>query len=180
MGNKWNKSSIIIIALLLVVIAIGGIATYTIVQGNKDISYEQESGLFSGIQQDPNLVLDVDGQTYQEMLTEMQKKVDDGRVEVKYQNEIIVESKSKIGKVNISNPGTNNYDTFITIFLDETQKKVCQTGLIPVGSMIEQVTLDEALSDGEYSGVMVYNMINEEKQVVGQANLGITIKVGTN
>lgn len=120
----------------------------------------------------------MDPEDYLEMMKNMQDKVDKGTVEVSFKNEIIVPENSTEAEVYIGNAMTNNYDMFITLFLNDTQEKIAQTGIIPLGNKIEKLTLDHTLDKGKYQGILVYNMIDENKQVVEQANLGVTIYVG--
>ena len=176
MNVKTKKPLVTVIILLLVtLIGVGGFITYQLL--GKDEPAPEESGLFPTIEQDPNVVLAEGGKSINEQLADIQKQVDEGHVSLNMKVTMTVKENSDSGDVYLENPATNRYDMFVTLFLDETQSKIGQTGVIPRGHAINSMKLDEKLTKGIHPATITYNLINDEKQVVEQASVGIEIVV---
>jgi hypothetical protein len=92
-----------------------------------------------------------------------------------FKNVITIEN-GKNGICDISNPETNNYDMYVSIWLNDTQEEIYRSGLIPLGAKIEQLELNRLLEPGEYTGIMVYNQL-ENNKIVSQVNVEVTLKV---
>ena len=177
MSVKTTKKPLvtIIILLLVTLIGVGGFITYQLV--SKDKPVQEESGLFSTIEQDPNVVLVEGGKSIDEQLADIQKQVDEGHISLNMNVTMTVKENSNMGDIYLENPAANRYDMFVTVFLDKTQSKIGQTGVIPRGNAIKSMKLDTNLTKGIHPATITYNLINEEKQVVEQASVGIEIIV---
>lgn len=175
--TKKNPLLIVIIVLLSLVIIVGGVIAYQLISKNQQRLQEEETGLFSTIEQDPNVVIAEGGKSIADQLAELQKKVDEGNVSLSMDVTMMIEENGTTGKIYIENPVANRYDMFVTVFLDETQSIIGKTGVIPRGNAIEAMELDTKLKKGVHQATVTYNLINEEKQVVEQASVGIEIVV---
>lgn len=177
-GKTTKPTLLVVVAILLsLLIVVGGVIAYQLVSKDKQRLQEEATGLFTTIEQDPNVIVAEDGNSISEKLAELQKQVDEGHVSLSMNVTMIVEENSKTGETYIENPIANRYDMFVTVFLDETQSIIGRSGVIPRGSAIKNMELDEVLEKGAHSATITYNLINEEKQVVEQASVGIEIIV---
>ena len=179
MNVKTTKKPLVavIILLLALLIMVGGFIAYQLVSEDKQQKQEEETGLFKSIEQDSNVIVAEGGKGVNETLAELQKQVDEGHVSLSMNVSMTVEENSKTGEIYLENPIANRYDMFVTVFLDETQSMIGQTGVIPRGNAIKTMELDKKLKKGTHPATITYNLINEEKQVVEQASVGIEIIV---
>ena len=174
-----NKLLIVIIILLLVVIIAGGIIAFLLISkdGNDNSSSElikvNDDATVEILGNDSFLILDEDDAIPDK--DELQKKIDDGRMNLKFSNEIIVEN-GKDGICDISNTNNNTRDMYVSIWLYDTQEEIYRSGLIPVGAKIEQLQLNRELEPGSYTGIMVYNQLEYDK-IVAQVNVEVTLNV---
>lgn len=175
--TKKNSFQLIIVVLLVLLLIVGGTIAYQLISKNKQIEKEEATGLFRTIEQDPNVIVAEGGKSISERLEEMQKEVDEGHVSLNMNVTMVVEENSRIGEIYLENPIANRHDIFVTVFLDESQSIIGQTGVIPRGSAIKTIELDKTLKKGTHEATITYNLIDEEKQVVEQASVGIQIIV---
>lgn len=178
MSTKSTKKPLLVavILLLVILIMVGGIIIYQLVSKDKQQAQE-ETGLFETLEQDTNVIVADGGKGISDSLADLQKEVDEGHVSLSLDVNMSVEENSNIGQTYLENPIANRYDMFVTIFLDETQSIIGKTGIIPRGSAIEIIELDAKLEKGIHPATITYNLINEKKQVVEQASVGIEIIV---
>lgn len=147
-------------------------------QKEEDVSSSSDVGQRFSV--DANVVTD-ERADLDQMLEEMQKKVDEGTIDLEVQNEIIVEDGNPapdkpVGSGLLSNKETNRYPVIITI--TEGDETIFQSGLIPVGGRIEKIKFNQALSPGDHACVATYTLLNEETQeAVGAASFELTVKV---
>src|SRR5690606_5731414 len=152
---------------LTILISVGGFIAYQLVSKEKQVEQvkEEETGLFSSLEQDPNVVLAEGEKSLNEQLADIQKQVDEGHVSLNMNVTMTVKENSNIGEIYLENPAANRYDMFVTLFLDETQSQIGQTGIIPRGNAIKSMKIDEKLSKGTHLATITYNLMNEDKQV---------------
>lgn len=147
-------------------------------QKEEDVASSSDVGQRFSV--DANVVTD-ERANLTEMLEEMQKKVDEGTVDLEVQNEIIVEDGNPapdkpVGKTLLSNKSTNRHPIVVTIMEDD--EIIFQSGLIPVGGRLEEVKFNRSLSPGNHVCVVTYSLLDEETQEsVGAASFETTIKV---
>lgn len=179
MNSKTRKNPLLIaiVVLLAILIVVGGVIAYQLISKDNQRLEEEKTGLFKTIEQDPNVVVAEGDKSISDKLAELQKQVDEGHVSLSMNVTMIVEDGSKTGEIYLENPEANRYDMFVTVFLDETQSVIGQTGIIPRGSAIKSMELDKKLKKGTHPATITYNLINEEKQVEEQASVGIEIIV---
>jgi hypothetical protein len=166
-----NKLLIVIIILLIVVICIGGIVAAILISKSSEKN-EEVSNSTSAMKNDGYIILDSDDLKKAE---EDAEKTKAGSMRLRFKDTIIVEN-GKNGTCDISNPSVNNYDMYVTLWLDETEEEIYRSGLIPLGARIEQLELNRALEPGEYPATLVYNQV-ENDEVVSQINVAVILSV---
>ena len=115
------------------------------------------------------------GETDKVDMDELQKKVDEGRMDLNFNNIITVNGTKGTGL--ISNSPTNNHNIYVSLWLVETEKEIYRSGLIPIGSRIEQLELHHPRIVGEQQGLLVYNQLDYNNKIIGQVNVEVTLKV---
>lgn len=76
----------------------------------------------------------------------------------------------------VDNVAGNTNPVYFDVFLagDETEP-VYSSPVIPVGSFLENITLDKPLEAGEYDCVMVYHLVDDDQNTI--STLRVTIRI---
>lgn len=183
--KQTNKLMITIIALLILLVGVGVAIIILflsksdknnseVLNNNEELVEVFDDGTVEIIGIDSYLILDEDDLITKE---ELQKKVDDGMMSLKYNNEIRIEN-GKEGICSIANDEINKRDMYVSLWLSDTQEEIYRSGLIPVGNKIEQLVLNKSLDVGEYSAILVHNQL-EDNKIVAQANVKVTLIVSS-
>lgn len=77
----------------------------------------------------------------------------------------------------VENALSNTNDVYFDVLLAESEEKIYSSPLLPLGSHIENITLDKALIAGTYDCVLIYYLVDEEQNVLGDLRVGLTIDV---
>lgn len=87
----------------------------------------------------------------------------DGNVALLYKNNAYSENGTDFTCYIVNSPA-NKYDMFLTIFADpELTDQVYLSGLVPVGSGFEQITLDRALEPGDHTLNVVVTQVDTDE-----------------
>lgn len=72
----------------------------------------------------------------------------------------------------------NTNDVYFDIFLeDQENEPILQSPIIPRGSGMENITLDQPLDAGTYDCTMVYHLVDEEQNTISTLRVALTIIV---
>lgn len=77
----------------------------------------------------------------------------------------------------IENTGTNNNSVYFDVALTETEEIIYESPILPVGSHLENITLDKDLDSGEYDAVVIYHILDNSGESMSTVRVGITIVV---
>lgn len=125
---------------------------------------------------DSTVVLD-DPETLQKLVDEMVRKAEEGTMTLEMQVDAVSDDGITF-TCYLANALENNYDMFMTLYLDETQEEIYRTGLIPLGGRIESFTLERALEKGSHSCTLVFNQVETDMQTIhAQVNVGLNLIV---
>lgn len=178
--SSANKLLIVIIILLVIIIGAGGFLAWKFIfssdakaDPNQQLVEVHDDGTVDIAGNDSYLILSEDDKVD---MDELQKKVDEGMMDLNFQNEIIIENGNQ-GTCKIANEDTNNHNMYVSLWLVETEKEIYRSGLIPIGSRIEQLELNQSLEVGEYQGLLVYNQLDDNNKIIGQVNVEVTLRV---
>jgi len=83
------------------------------------------------------------------------------------------DGKSPSNNAVMGNSPNNNFSFWFTITLS-TGQMVYESGLIPVGTELAELILDEELTDGRYDAVVQINMVQDDGTPVDN-NMGINV-----
>lgn len=173
-----NKMLVAIIVLLVLLVFAGVFIIFMFLSkpeasnAGQELVEVYEDGTVEILGNDTHLAVDEESLIGKD---ELQKKVDEGMINLKFSDQIIVEN-GKVASCNISNSNQNNLDMYVSLWLYDTQEEISRSGLIPVGSRLQQLDLNRSLDVGEYSGLLVYNQL-EDNRIVGQVNVDVTLIV---
>lgn len=167
-----SKGSITIIGILLAVIVC--LLGYMVVGNSKN---NTESTVISKTNADPNLIQGNTKEDAKAELAEAQRKVDEGMLAVEITSTPTFPSGTEVGKIMVQNPEKNTLDFTVQFVLDDTDEVVYTSGLIPVGSRVDDAKLDKDLDKGQYPATAFFTSYDSNGVPVGQTGLAITIIV---
>jgi hypothetical protein len=78
----------------------------------------------------------------------------------------------------VGNSATNTNDVYFDITLADTDENIYSSPVIPIGSHLENITLDKELEDGTYDCVITYTLVDEEQNPLSTVRVSLTIVVG--
>ncbi len=176
-SGKMTKASLIAVILILLA-AIITLLILILLKRDSGQSQPPAAPAANGgiLTYDSTVVLD-DPETLQKLVDEMVRKAEEGTMTLEMQ----VDAVSGDGitfSCYLANALENNYDMFLTLYLDETQEEIYRTGLIPLGGRIETFSLEKALEKGSHSCTLVFNQVEEDLQTIhAQVNVGLNLIV---
>jgi hypothetical protein len=174
---KPNTTRTIIIVGVAIVLTIG-ISAYYIIQSlaNQRI-IETTPGPEGWV---------IDEDNIQEVLAEMEEKVAEGYFETSMNMIWTFPSwREPSTDAFIANSAANNFPAWFDIVLDETGETICVSPLIPVGSQIKELKLNQKVPKGEHAVTITFHMVDqtetdEEAQKKGDLAMGARIIMQSN
>lgn len=97
-----------------------------------------------------------DGKTEEEILAELNGKVEEGMMGISISTVIPFDSANAEGEARIENMAVNHVDQKVTITLDDTEEVIYQSGAIAPGQYIPTITLDKKLEPGTYDATAMF------------------------
>jgi hypothetical protein len=79
----------------------------------------------------------------------------------------------------VENSTSNTNDVYFDITLADTEEKIYSSPVLPVGSHLENITLDKALDDGTYNCIMTYTLVDDEQNDLSSVRVSMKIVVGS-
>lgn len=77
----------------------------------------------------------------------------------------------------VANSENNNNTVYFDLILDETGELLYSSPYIPVGSELEDITLDANLKAGDYSATVTYHLVDEENNELSTVSVAVTLHV---
>jgi hypothetical protein len=78
----------------------------------------------------------------------------------------------------VENSVSNTNDVYFDITLADTDENIYSSPVIPIGSHLEDITLDKELEDGTYDCVITYTLVDEEQNPLSTVRVSLTIVIG--
>lgn len=75
----------------------------------------------------------------------------------------------------VENPVRNTNDVYFDIILADTEETIYESPILPVGSHLENISLDKDLEAGTYDCVIIYHVVDENQKSLSTVRL--TLKV---
>jgi len=168
-GEGGKKKTGIIVLLVIILILIG-IIIFLLISKNKEENKEQR-----------NVVVNQDN--VQEVIDQMDAKIEEptplGYYTVTMSYDWHFESGDAVSPdAYIKNSEVNSTPVYVDVFLaDDLDNPIYKSPVIPLGAELTNVVLDEDLEPGKYDCVAVYNMIDEEQNVLDRLRVTVTITI---
>jgi hypothetical protein len=77
----------------------------------------------------------------------------------------------------VENSTMNTNDVYFDIVRSDTEETIYSSPIIPIGSHLEDITLDNALTEGTYTCVLTYHLLDESDKPVSKVNLTLKLVV---
>lgn len=77
----------------------------------------------------------------------------------------------------VENATTNTNDVYFDIVRSDTGETIYESPILPVGSYLEDITLDKSLEAGTYDCVLIYHLVDENQKSISTVRIGLTIIV---
>lgn len=77
----------------------------------------------------------------------------------------------------VENSTSNSNDVYFDIVRSDTNETIYKSPTIPVGSHLEDITLDTKLDAGNYSCVLTYHLLDDEGKPISKLNINLDITV---
>lgn len=78
----------------------------------------------------------------------------------------------------VENVAQNTNDVYFDIVLEEDEEKVLyKSPVIPIGSHLEEIALDESLEAGTYPCIVIYNLVDEEQNTLSTLRVALEIVI---
>lgn len=105
----------------------------------------------------------LDQNALQMAMDEAMEKAKDGNVALLYKNNAFSENGVDFTCYIVNSPA-NKYDMYLTIYADpELTDQIFLSGLVPVGSGFEQISLDRALEPGDHTVNVVVTQVDMDE-----------------
>jgi hypothetical protein len=78
----------------------------------------------------------------------------------------------------VENAIENTNDVYFDVTLADTDENIYSSPVIPLGSHLEDITLDKELKDGTYDCVLTYTLVDEEQNPLSSLRVGLQIVIG--
>jgi len=171
--KKSSKIVILIVIMAVILLALIGVVIYLFLAKEPEEEPVPNNGGI--IQYEAHVVNYEDAQR---VYDEMQKRADEGTVDVSY----VVNAYSEDGvnfTCDIENPVTNDYDMYLNIYKDaDFKEQILLTGLIPPGSGIKEFESEIPLDPGEYKTVLVMTLVEDDHSTLhGQSKVYLNLHV---
>lgn len=77
----------------------------------------------------------------------------------------------------VENSTANTNDVYFDVIRKDTNETIYQSPIIPIGSHLDEITLDTALSAGTYPCMLTYHLLDEDGQPTSRLNINIDIVI---
>jgi hypothetical protein len=162
--QQGNRSTIIILITAIVVVCILAGVILFLLSG-------KDSQVYNAVVT-PDNVEEVIDQQSQEDYTPI------GSYEVNMNTDwVFPDGASASTNAYVGNNTSNQNTVFFTIALTDDERQIYESPLIPPGSHLEDLKLDEDLDAGTYGAVLTYHLVDEENQEISSVAVNITITI---
>lgn len=77
----------------------------------------------------------------------------------------------------VENVRSNTNDVYFDVLLADTEEVILESPIIPLGSHIEDITLDKDLDAGTYDCILVYHLVDKDQNTLSTLRMAITIVI---
>lgn len=166
-GSK-KQSFIIVVLALLVVIALG-VIIFLLTREEPTTIIEDPSGGRGTVATKDNI---------EEILKDMEstESVPDGHYTTSMSINWHFDGKESKDAY-VANDVVNTRTVYFDLFLKDTNELIYSSPYIPVGAELKGLTLDTELEPGTYKTILVYHLVDDNKQELSTLSIALTIYV---
>lgn len=152
--SKLTKTHIIlIIGFSVLAVAIGVIGFILLNKDDEKLPVDNTNAA-------GNFVIDEDNLA--EVSSKIEDKVAEGMFECSMNTTwTFPDGKSSSSDAYLANVNSNSKPIYFEVILDDEKKTVYKSSIIPVGSKIKEIKLDDDLSKGTYKATCLYHLMDE-------------------
>lgn len=77
----------------------------------------------------------------------------------------------------VENAEVNENPVYFDLTRSDTNEKIYESPIIPVGSHLDKITLDSELEAGTYECVMTYYLVNEDEDIISTVRVSVNIVI---
>lgn len=109
---------------------------------------------------------------------ELDRRSQEGVITMMINPEPVFETGTAVGNLLIENAETNSHPIVVEITRAGTGERVYTSGVIPVGTSVDEGALDVVLPAGEYACVATFSYVDEDTgESLGSSEVGVTVHV---
>ena len=173
-GKEGKKKVVILTIIVTMVIAtLVGIIIYLLGKKGKTDETTEETRR--------NVVVTPDNvdEVVRQMQDSSQNRMNQGYYTITQSSTWHFESGRSISKDAYVENVTENTNAvyFDVIMAEDSEHKILESPVIPIGSHLENIALDEELSKGSYDCVIVYHLIDDDQNTISTVSVTVTVIV---
>lgn len=77
----------------------------------------------------------------------------------------------------VENAEANTNAVYFDVVRSDTEETIFESPILPVGTHLDEITLDSRLPEGTYDCVLTYHLLNENDEPISKVNVGLTIVI---
>lgn len=168
--KKKRKTGILIFLLLLIAAAAAGGIGYKVWKDGQKTRLTRDSEALGGL---------LPGKTPEEISDILNKKVEEGMVDIGISAEPVFEKNGAKGRIGIENIPANRYSFRVRLTLDDTGEVLYETGIVDPGYYIEFIELNKELKAGDYPATATFTTysLDESEDQISEANVKLLLHV---
>lgn len=110
-----------------------------------------------------------------EIVNAMEEPVPDGSYEITMNTEWNFHGNSS--NAYVANSTNNTRTVYFDVTLADTGELVYSSPFLPVGTQVKGFSLDTKLDAGSYNGIVTYNLVDDNEEVVSSLSVTVTFQV---
>lgn len=166
--NGANKMLILVAVLLVVVVALAGVVIFLITRP-KEVEQKGPMGGRGTVITEDN-VSDVEAEAATAAQVPENHYVTSMSIDWHFSGKTSTDAY-------IANAVENTRTVYCDLYLKDTGEMIYSSPYIPVGEELKGVTLDKELEPGTYDTILVYNLVDDEEEVLSTLSIALTIYI---
>lgn len=77
----------------------------------------------------------------------------------------------------VENAEANTNAVYFDVVRSDTEETILESPILPVGTHLDEITLDSDLAAGSYDCVLTYYLLDDDDEPVSKVNVGLTIVI---
>lgn len=164
-NNSRKGGKIAIAVCVVVIVALAGVIVFLLLE-----KQEKEPVRRNAVVNEDNV---------EEVLEHLKEPVPAGAYEVKM-NSTWNFASGDVPSDNayVENVEANTNSVYFDVTRTDTEETIFESPILPVGSHLENITLDSALQAGTYDCLVTYHLLDDNEESISTVKLTLTINIG--